>query len=110
MNALDVVLLTTDVPSGENVQILGAVFATACFCKSLPRDFMANLKNWTVGGTLEAYSEMMEQSVSIALAKLQGKAASLGADTVYCMRLATPSIAAGAAEVIAYGTAGKRCR
>lgn len=104
----EITVITTNIPENSSVEVLGAIFATACYCKSLPKDLMVNVKNWTVGGELNAYEEMMEQSVSIALAKLRQKAAELGATAIYGFRIAATNIAVGAAEVIVYGTAVKK--
>ncbi|MDL2263891.1 heavy metal-binding domain-containing protein [Synergistaceae bacterium OttesenSCG-928-I11] len=103
-------LITTLEPHDKEVQYMGIIYATSCFSKSLPHDLFANLKNWSVGGNLNTYSNMMSEGMSIAIDRLKEEAEKIGADAIYGFRVATPSVSAGAAEIIAYGTAVKYVR
>ncbi len=58
-----------------------------------------------VGGELSTYTEMMNESRAIATKRMVEDAERLGADAIVSMRYSTSAIAAGAAEVFAYGTA-----
>ncbi len=65
----------------------------------------ANVKNWTTGGELKGYSEMLEQAGHIVLERMAQKASAMQADAVVAVRLVTSDVAEGAAELICYGTA-----
>ncbi len=65
---------------------------------------MAGLKN-IVGGELAGYTELLQDSRDEATARMVAQAESMGANAVINVRFATSSIAQGAAELFAYGTA-----
>lgn len=78
---------------------------------------MAGLKN-LVGGELKGYTELLNESRDQALDRMMEQARQAGANAVLNVRFSTSSVAAGAAEifafgtveVLAYGTAGKMQR
>lgn len=86
-------------------QELGFVYGTSCLSRNFVKDFMATAYNTTVGGELKTYSDLMDEGVELAMERLRGNAEALGADGVYGVRIATPQVTGGAAEIIAYGTA-----
>ena len=65
---------------------------------------MAGFKN-LVGGEMGAYNDMLIEARQIAIGRMVDEAQSLGANAIIGMRLASSAIAAGAAEIVAYGTA-----
>ena len=65
---------------------------------------MAGLKN-LVGGELTGYTELLQEARQQALERMQAQAESVGANAVVNVRFSTSSIAQGAAELFAYGTA-----
>jgi uncharacterized protein YbjQ (UPF0145 family) len=65
---------------------------------------MAGLKN-IVGGELVGYTELLQDSRREATERMVKQAQSMGANAVVNVRFATSSIAQGAAELFAYGTA-----
>jgi len=65
---------------------------------------MAGLRN-VVGGEIKDYTQMLTEARELALQRLVKEAERLGADAVVGVRLATAQTMAGAAEVLAYGTA-----
>lgn len=99
----EVPLLTTDLFCDGQL-IVGPVHAVAVVSKSLVGDFIANIKNWSVGGELPQYADLVETSVTLAMSRLAEKARSMGGDAVVGVRLCSTEVASGAAEVIAYGT------
>ncbi|MGI9658171.1 MAG: YbjQ family protein [Gaiellaceae bacterium] len=100
-------ITTTDsVPGREIVEALGLVTANTVRARHLGRDVMAGLKN-LVGGEIQSYRQLLSDARAEALSGLEKEAAKLGADAVVEVRLATATIAAGAAEIVAYGTAVK---
>ena len=83
---------------------LGLVQGSSVRAKHFGRDLMASLKNM-VGGELKGYTELLQETRDEALVRMQAEAEAVGANAVLNVRLATSSVASGAAEVFAYGTA-----
>ena len=83
------ILVNTDYISGKKLEMLGLVKGSTIQTKNVGKDIMQSFKN-LVGGELTAYNEMMNDARALAT-----------------KRYASSAIAAGAAEVIAYGTAVK---
>ena len=72
------------------------------------RHVFADLTEWMrnlVGAELHHYTKMMAETREQALDRMVEQARKQGADAVIMMRFATSSIAAGASEMLAYGTA-----
>jgi uncharacterized protein YbjQ (UPF0145 family) len=98
-------IATTDFFPGDEIsEFLGLVSGSTIRSKNLFRDIGAGLKS-LIGGELRGYSEMMNEAREEAIARMKEEAEKLGADGVVATRLQTSTLAAGAAEVIAYGTA-----
>jgi uncharacterized protein YbjQ (UPF0145 family) len=95
---------TETVPGKQIVQFYGVVSGSTVRAKHIGRDFMASLKN-IVGGELKGYTELLQEARHDALARMTEQAESLGANAVVNVRFSTSSIAQGAAELFAYGTA-----
>jgi uncharacterized protein YbjQ (UPF0145 family) len=72
--------------------------------KHVGRDLMASFKN-LVGGELKGYTELLQEARQEALDRLIEQAQAMGANAVVNIRFSTSSIAQGAAELFAYGTA-----
>lgn len=92
------------VPGKRVNQHLGLVQGSTVRAKHAGRDIMASFKNM-VGGELKGYTELLQESRAEATQRMVDQAESMGANAVLNVRYATTSIAAGAAEVFAYGTA-----
>lgn len=92
------------VPGHHIIRHLGLVQGSSVRAKHVGRDMMASLKN-LVGGELKGYTELLQESRNTAIERMQQEAQAIGANAVLNIRLSTSSIAAGAAEVMAYGTA-----
>ena len=90
---------------GKNItRFFGMVSGSTVRAKHIGRDFMAGLKN-IVGGELTGYTELLQESRADALQRMVAEAESLGANAVLNVRFSTSSVAQGAAELFAYGTA-----
>lgn len=101
------ILSTTEqVPNRELDKVLGLVRGNTVRAKHLGRDIVATLRN-LVGGEVTEYSEMMVEARNEAINRMLEQAKSLDADAVIGVRLVTSQVAAGAAELLAYGTAVK---
>ena len=92
------------IPNRRIVKHLGLVQGSTVRAKHVGRDFMAGLKN-LVGGELKGYTELLNESRDPALDRMMEQARQAGANAVLNVRFSTSSVAAGAAEIFAYGTA-----
>ena len=92
------------IPGKNIVRFFGVVSGSTVRAKHIGRDLMASLKN-LIGGELKGYTELLHEARSEALQRMQEEAASLGANAVVNVRFSTSSVAQGAAELFAYGTA-----
>lgn len=99
-------LVTTEYISGKEFEMLGLVRGSTIQSKNVGRDITQSFKT-LVGGELKAYTEMMNDARNLATDRMVEEAKKLGADAIVAMRYASASVMAGAAEVMAYGTAVK---
>jgi uncharacterized protein YbjQ (UPF0145 family) len=96
------------IPGKTIVRHLGLVQGSTVRAKHAGRDLLAGLKN-IVGGELRGYTELLEQSRAEAIERMVAQARAAGGNAVVNVRFSTSNIAAGAAEVMAYGTAVEVC-
>ncbi len=94
------------VPGRAVVEHYGIVQGSTIRAKHVGRDFMASLKN-IVGGELKGYTELLKESRNEATNRMVEQARELGANAVVNVRYTTSSVAQGASEILAYGTAVK---
>ncbi len=92
------------VPGKTIAEHFGLVQGSTIRAKHVGRDIMAGLKN-IVGGELKGYTELMKESRKEATGRMIDEARQLGANAIVNVRYATSSVAQGAAELFAYGTA-----
>jgi uncharacterized protein YbjQ (UPF0145 family) len=92
------------VPGKTIVEHFGLVSGSTIRAKHVGRDIMAGLKNF-VGGELKGYTQLLHESRQQALERMIEQARQLGANAVVNVRFSTSSVAQGAAELYAYGTA-----
>lgn len=97
-------LSTTETLPGVSFTIMGLVRGSTVQCKNFGHDFMSGLKN-LVGGEMDSYTELMNESRDIATRRMIGQAEQMSADAIVGVRYLSSEIAPGAAEVMAYGTA-----
>ena len=100
-----ILLSNLELVPGRRVKThLGVVQGSTVRAKHVGKDILAGFKN-IVGGELKAYTELMQEAREEAVQRMLAQAASVGANAVLNVRFATTSITAGAAEILAYGTA-----
>lgn len=99
-------LLSIDYIPGKEIEALGMVKGTVVQTKNIGRDFMAGMKT-LVGGEIVGYTEMLNEARQIAVKRMVDEAKALDADAVIGIMYGSSQVMAGAAEVIAYGTAVK---
>ena len=92
------------IPGKKIVEHFGLVSGSTIRAKHIGRDVMASLKN-LVGGELKGYTELLTDSRRQAVDRMTDQAQQLGANAIVNIRFSTSSVAQGAAELYAYGTA-----
>ncbi len=101
------ILSNTETIPGKTIrEFYGVVTGSTVRAKHVGRDIMAGLKN-IVGGELTGYTELLNEARTEALERMKQQAHSVGANAVVNIRFSTSSVAQGAAELFAYGTAVK---
>jgi len=92
------------VPGKAITRHIGLVQGSTVRSKHAGKDILAGLKNF-VGGELKSYTDLLNESRTEALDRMVDQARAAGANAVLNSRFSTSNSAAGAAEVMAYGTA-----
>lgn len=92
------------VPGKSIIEHFGLVSGSTIRAKHIGRDIMAGLKN-IVGGELKGYTQLLQESRRQAVERMIEQAHQLGANAIVNVRFSTSSVAQGAAELYAYGTA-----
>ena len=92
------------VPGKTVLEHFGLVSGSTIRAKHIGRDFMAGLKN-LVGGELKGYTQLLQESRQQAMDRMVEEARLMGANAIVNVRFSTSSVAQGAAELYAYGTA-----
>ena len=100
------ILVNTDYITGKEFNMLGLVKGSTIQTKNLGKDISQGFKT-LIGGELKAYNEMMNDARALGTKRMVEEAQDSRADAVVNIRYASSSVMAGAAEVIAYGTAVK---
>ncbi len=100
------IVTTTDEIPGKKYEILGIVQGNMIQTKNIGRDITQGMKS-IVGGELKSYVDMVNQSRATATKRMVEQAEALGADAIVGMRYTSSTVAAAAAEVLAFGTAVK---
>ena len=95
---------TETIPGSRIVGFHGVVSGSTVRAKWFGKDILAGLKN-LVGGELTGYTELLKEAREEAVARMKAQAESVGANAVVNVRFGTSSVAQGAAELFAYGTA-----
>ncbi len=93
-----------NIPGKPIIEHYGIVQGSTIRAKHVGRDLMAGLKN-IVGGELKGYTELLKESRSQSVERMINQAQEMGANAVINVRFSTASVAQGAAEILAYGTA-----
>jgi len=99
------IIVTCDtVPGRQIAETFGLVRGNAVRARHLGKDIGAMFKN-IVGGEIPEYTKLLAEVREQALDRMRDEARARGADAVVCLRFASAEISAGAAEILAYGTA-----
>ena len=98
------ILSIENIPGKEIKEIKGLVKGSTVRCKNIGKDITASFKN-LVGGEMTGYNEMLTEARQIAIGRMVDEAEAIGANAIIGMKLMSSAVAAGAAEMVAYGTA-----
>ena len=98
------VTTTDSLPGRRITAVKGVALGSTVRSKNIGKDIGAGLKS-IIGGELKSYSDMLVEARAEALSRMEANAAELGADSVVSLRFMTSAVAAGASEILAYGTA-----
>ena len=99
-----IVTNTETVPGKTIVEFYGMVTGSTVRAKHVGKDILASLKN-LVGGELKSCTDLLNEARQEAMQRMFQEAESIGANAVVNVRFSTSSVAQGAAELFAYGTA-----
>ncbi|WOO87949.1 YbjQ family protein [Mollicutes bacterium LVI A0039] len=100
-------IVTTEQIVGHEIgEVLGLVKGSSVRAKNIGRDFTAGLKN-IVGGEIEGYRELQDESRKMAMSRMLAEAEGIGADAIVSMRITSSAISQGVSEILVYGTAVK---
>ena len=99
-----IIVTTENVPGKEVIELKGFVKGSTVRCKNIGRDIGAGLRS-IVGGEMEGYNEMLIEARQIAIGRMVEEAEAMGANAIVGLRLMSSAVIAGAAEMVAYGTA-----
>ncbi len=95
---------TPDIPGKKIVKSLGIARGSTVRTRNIGRDIMAAFKN-IAGGEIKSYTQLMADAREQALQRMIEDAKRMQADGVCNVRFTTSTVMAGAAEILAYGTA-----
>lgn len=99
------IVTTTDaIPGMTIVETLGLVRGSTVRARHIGRDIMAGLRN-IVGGEVDEYTRLLAESREQSIQRMTQDAQDMGGNAIVGVRIITAGVAAGAAEIVAYGTA-----
>ena len=99
-----IIVTTADIQGSEIKNTLGMVRGSSIRSRHIGQDIMAVLRN-IAGGEVIEYTKMLAEAREQALDRMIEEAQTLEADAIICVRFQTSMVMAGAAEMLAYGTA-----
>jgi uncharacterized protein YbjQ (UPF0145 family) len=99
-----IIVTTHKIPGKKIVKALGLARGNTIRARHIGRDIMASLKN-IVGGEIHEYTKLMAESREQSIDRMVDEAKSLGANAIVGVNFTTSILAAGAAELLVFGTA-----
>ena len=99
------IIATTETVDGKTIkETLGVVRGNSIRAIHLGQDIKAVFRH-VIGGEISEYTKLMGESREQALDRMAQQAEAMGANAIIAVRLTTSMLMAGAAEIVAYGTA-----
>ena len=107
LDEIAMLIVTTDsIPGHRVTETLGIARGNTIRAKHIGKDILAGLR-MLVGGEIKEYTAMLTEARNAALQRMEWDAQNMDADAVVNVRFVTSQVMAGAAELLAYGTAVK---
>ena len=101
------IIVSSDNIQGKEIkESLGLVKGSTIKAKHIGKDIVAGLRG-LVGGEIKEYTEALTEARETALLRMVEDAKKMDADAIVSVRFTTSQVMAGAAELLAYGTAVK---
>ncbi len=92
------------IPGKKIIEHFGLVSGSIVRTRDAGSAMSASLKN-VVGGELKGYTQLLNESRTLALQRMVQQAQQLGANAIVNVRFTTSPVTQGAAELYVYGTA-----
>ena len=86
------------------VSYIGLVEGSTVRTKNVAHDLFASIRQ-VMGGELTSYTDLLREARAEATERMNTQAAERGANAIVGVRMTSSSVAAGASEILAYGTA-----
>lgn len=99
-----IVVTSETIANKRIVKTLGIVRGNTVRARHLGRDILAGLRT-IVGGEIHEYAKLIAESREQSLDRMVQEAEELGANAIIAARFTTSVMLAGAAELLAVGTA-----
>ena len=99
-----IVVTSETIANKKIIKTLGLVRGNSVRARHIGKDILAGLRN-VVGGEIHEFAKLIAESREQALDRMTTEASALGANGVVTTRFTTSMIMAGAAEILAVGTA-----
>ena len=99
-----IVVTTEAIPGMKVVKTFGIARGNSIRARHIGKDIKAVFRH-IIGGEISDYTKLMGESREQALDRMTLQAEELGANAVVSVRFTTSMLMAGAAELLAYGTA-----
>jgi uncharacterized protein YbjQ (UPF0145 family) len=99
-----IVVTSETIANKRIVKTLGIVRGNTVRARHVGRDIMAGLRT-LVGGEIHEYAKLIAESREQSLDRMTEEAELLGANAIVAVRFTTSVMMAGAAELLAVGTA-----
>jgi len=100
-----IVTTNLEIAGKRIVKTIGLVKGNTVRARHLGRDIAAFLRN-VVGGEVKEYTKLIAEAREQAIDRMVDDAKAKGANAIVMVRFSTSQIMQGAAELLAYGTAG----
>ena len=99
-----IVVTSETIANRKIVKTIGLVRGNTVRARHVGKDIMAGLRS-IVGGEVHEYAKLMAESREQCIDRMATEAAQLGANAIVATRFSTSVMMAGAAELLAIGTA-----
>jgi len=99
-----IITTTHQIEGRKIIRVIGLVRGNTIRARHIGRDIMAGLRT-IVGGEIHEYTKLLAESREQALDRMMDEAHFLGANAIVGVNFTTSLLAAGAAELLAFGTA-----